>query len=842
PVPRGTPIEQTQGSDELLVQQTNINGGPGMAAALDEGLYVRRLEGTRAEAEAFSGKVAVKNTGATQAEDDGIDAISEAEAYAGIENIVGQENLNAASASATARLGFNYVEQDQTVTQFNRNQDLGMASAEAEAEAVTVEQWGDVDAKDDGIKAKSLASAGAGTTQEANQSNSNAADASSAYRVSQSQDGERDFDPEFSEVLSVRPPERPIGVEQRNDNVQVSGDGGGMMRILTAETPDHGGERPRSFGAFAQSDDVTVIYEGHLKAGGDGIVAKSAAEAENLIGQKAGQANSNTAEATLLASRPMNGIPGAGEVDDLTSLIFIEPILGQNQFVFQGNRNRQLGAASALAIAGEVSVKQAGMMTVGDDGIVAVSEGKALAGVLQEAVQSNDNSAVATVEAPVLNGDGGDSDFIAQEILPFDVYAQEQRLRQRNVNTQMAGADAVAFAEEVTVKAWNDPAGGNGIIAKSVAKAEAAVVQSAEQTNTNSAEMTIEAPQFVISEDGETPPEPTFKALDSKIPPAVVAFQDQGLLKPEKDKDGEAGTLNSDERRPAIGQSNESRQSAGGDLVTQFEEPGEGPGGAFALAVADDVFVAQAGVLEAGKSGIIAESLAKAAAPVAQSVAQSNKNSAVLTYEGAQIDIDLQVEAPVATATSVRDDIQVGEQTQTVAQDNLSDQSAAAEANAQADDVTAKQWGTMTVGGDGIVARSAAQAEAGVMQDASQSNENSADATFGGSQIDILAQSGTEPDEPVSANPRTLIEDGVVEAESETNGGRAYGNASQEGGALAQTTDIFESRDVAVAVSQVDGLDLALQGQRVEQGNENTQFGFVVARADSNDVTVESQN
>ena len=83
-------------------------------------------------------------------------------------------------------------------------------------------------------------------------------------------------------------------------------------------------------------------------------------------------------------------------------------------------------------------------------------------------------------------------------------------------------------------------------------------------------------------------------------------------------------------------------------------------------------------------------------------------------------------------------DIDVALQGQLVGQVNLSGQFGASVATAVSDDVTVNQFGTINAwDGDGIAAASQAEAVAAVVQTGSQSNTNSAGATFEAGQIQL---------------------------------------------------------------------------------------------------------
>ena len=91
------------------------------------------------------------------------------------------------------------------------------------------------------------------------------------------------------------------------------------------------------------------------------------------------------------------------------------------------------------------------------------------------------------------------------------------------------------------------------------------------------------------------------------------------------------------------------------------------------------------------------------------------------------------------------DGLDLALQGQLVGQLNLSGQRGASIATAISDDVTVNQALDLTAwDGDGIRATSSAEATAPVVQTATQSNTNSATATFKGSQAGIVAEAGTD--------------------------------------------------------------------------------------------------
>ena len=247
----------------------------------------------------------------------------------------------------------------------------------------------------------------------------------------------------------------------------------------------------------------------------------------------------------------------------------------------------------------------------------------------------------------------------------------------------------------MTVTSGNDPAGGNGIKAVSSAEAVAPVVQTANQSNSNTAAATFEGNQA---------------NLDLTATDDVSA----SLLS--------RGGINLALQGQLVGQVNLSAQG----------------GASIATALSDEVTVNQTGYLEAGEGGIVAKSSAKAVAPVVQTATQSNNNSAAATFAGAQENIQIDANDVQLITIGLAQDIDVALQGQLVGQVNLSGQFGASVATAVSDDVTVNQFGTINAwDGDGIAAASQAEAVAAVVQTGSQSNTNSAGATFEAGQIQL---------------------------------------------------------------------------------------------------------
>ena len=380
----------------------------------------------------------------------------------------------------------------------------------------------------------------------------------------------------------------------------------------------------------------------------------------------------------------------------------------QGQLVGQVNLSGQRGLSVATAVSDDVTVNSGDVTAWDGDGIVAISSAKAIAPVVQTATQSNSNEAAATFEGnqagivaeagsePVPGEEGSDAEGgIVRRFDDLGLALQGQLVGQVNPSSQRGLSVATAISDAVTVTSGNDPAGGNGIKAVSSAEAVAPVVQTANQSNSNTAAATFEGNQA---------------NLDLTATDDVSA----SLLS--------RGGINLALQGQLVGQVNLSAQG----------------GASIATALSDEVTVNQTGYLEAGEGGIVAKSSAKAVAPVVQTATQSNNNSAAATFAGAQENIQIDADDDELTPIGLAQDIDVALQGQLVGQVNLSGQFGASVATAVSDDVTVNQFGTINAwDGDGIAAASQAEAVAAVVQTGSQSNTNSAGATFEAGQIAV---------------------------------------------------------------------------------------------------------
>ena len=554
---------------------------------------------------AFSGDVTVSNEGKIKAKEDGIEAESKANAGASITNHVDQTNRNGPPPTpegaepivtgSTLGLGA-LLTQNQTVGQINLNGDLIVATSVADSGDVTVTDKGKIKANGDGINAESDAKAYAGTDNTVDQHNINA--------LSGSTDS-------LSLILQTQ-----FGL-QANVNLDAG--------VATAT---------------ALSDHVTVDHTGSVKAGEDGIKAISAAEAGAQVAQTANQTNENDLDA-----------------DGALAL--------QIQGMIQANVNVQEGLAVSTAVAEDVTVTQDGKVAAGEDGIKAISSADAKAAVHQTADQTNDNS--ATIGLVPAEGDLGSviGGVIGDVALPGEIPVsglaagiQVQLAAQINANVQDGEAIATAVSDSVYVSSTDDPAGGNGIVAKSKADAGAAVIQDAHQHNINSASIDLPADGFGIgvqlqgiiqaninSQDGD--------AIATAVSKDVTVNQDGSL---EAGKTGIDAASKAKARAAVVQTADQSNSNTATIAPAASDEPvqasdgialqlqgflqanvNEQEGLAISTAFSDDVTVTQAGDFSAGKDGIVAKSSAEADAFVVQTANQSNENTASATLGGAQV-------------------------------------------------------------------------------------------------------------------------------------------------------------------------------------------------------------
>ena len=407
--------------------------------------------------------------------------------------------------------------------------------------------------------------------------------------------------------------------------------------------------------ATAVSRDVTVT-SGNNSARGNGIEAVSSAEAtapvvQTVLGEEIveegveptgeervyapGQSNVNTAETTFNGSQTSIDAGATGDVAAGIAQIDGLDLSLQGQLVGQLNLSGQGGLAIATALSDPVTVYQFGSLEAGASGIIATSSAVATAPVIQTVSQANDNSATATFNGSQadISADADGDVILAEPVRIFelaqveeevdpgieqidglDLALQGQLVGQVNLNVQHGASIATAISDDVTVvqfgsvTAWN----GDGIAATSSAVATAPVVQTATQSNANSAEATFGGSQSgIVATAGDN-------VIASRPERTDVRALDQ--IEPGSD--------------PGIGQVDGLDIALQGQLVGQVNLSGQ-RGLAVATAVSGEVVVISSNDPASG-DGIRAVSSAEATAPVAQTATQSNENSATATFDGSQ--------------------------------------------------------------------------------------------------------------------------------------------------------------------------------------------------------------
>ena len=315
---------------------------------------------------------------------------------------------------------------------------------------------------------------------------------------------------------------------------------------------------------------------------------------------------------------------------------------------------------------------------------------------MQTATQSNANKAEATFGGSqagivaVASGedDENDAEGGVSQFNDFGVALQGQLVGQVNLSGQGGLSVVTAISKGVTVSSGSDPAGGDGLKAVSSAEAVAPVVQTATQSNSNSASSTFDGSQANLE----------LTASDDAA--AEVDLFEGGNI------------------------------ALQGQIVGQVNLSAQG-GASVATALSGPVDLTQSGQLDAGKNGLVAKSSAKATAPVVQTATQSNENTAAATFSGSQIDIGTQAgDSPSIDITVTHGEPNLALQGQLVGQVNLNGQFGASVATAVSDEVNVNQIGIISAGDDGINAASTAESVAAVIQSGGQSNSNSAESTF----------------------------------------------------------------------------------------------------------------
>ena len=450
--------------------------------------------------------------------------------------------------------------------------------------------------------------------------------------------------------------------------------------------------------------DVTVNSYGELDAGGTGVNAVSTTSAVALRSGTVTQTNDNGVAGTA-STVPAN----LGLVD-------------QSQDISQTNDSEQFALVGAIASSGDISVTRTGKTKSDANGINAVSIAAADAESASTVTQTNKNVATATgvivdqtqsleqqndnedflivgslahsgdvsvtssgkTEAE-LNGINAKSLTLAESsgkqtatqtndngpaqdapaaptgaIATGALVTQGQDVSQENNNLQLGAAISIALSGSTTVTQEDTAkAKADGIVAQSGAKSIAALDQSATQTNTNGAAATLNTANITI--------------LDTTLA-GSLGEQDQGIEQ----------------------------------LNTNLQG-----GAAFALSDADGVDV-YSDKVSAGGVGITASSSANSSANLGQSVNQTNRNSAAISFPP----------VGVQTPNNTTNPLEVGIQSEEVEQVNLNAQLGVSAATSFSDYVNV-QAGEVAAGDDGIVAASNAVSNAELSQSADQKNEDS---------------------------------------------------------------------------------------------------------------------
>ena len=517
--------EQEQGVEQL---NTNLQGGAAFALSDASGVDV------------YSDKVSAGGIGIT--------ASSSVDSSARLGQSVDQTNRNSAAISfppvgvQTPNNTTNPLEvgiQSEDVEQVNLNAQLGVSAATSFSDYVNV-QAGEVAAGGDGIVAASNAVSNAELRQSAEQTNEDSKSITRRPRTSA---------PGATEVL-----QNPVGIGVQTETVLQAN---ASLQVGAAISTSKSG--PVTVTA-TPAPVVTLASEEHDKgkskdtidAVGDGVIASSTAEAQAGGIQSAVQLNDNKADANAALALQLQEI-------------------GQINFSGQG------GASIATALSDSVLVDQGEGLKSGGDGIAATSSATSEVGLSQSADQTNRNSAVATLDRADIDFDidlGDSEDDIAIDLLG-SVGAQVQLVGQANINLQGGLGVATSIAGPVTVYSDRVTAGDDGVYASSAARSAVNLDQSANQTNVNSALITLPARPLVP----ETTEFPTI--------PTEIAAQLEGVLQV--------------------------------NLNGQF-------GAAVATSVANEVYV-QSTDVTAATDGITAISSATSSALLEQSAIQSNKDT-----------------------------------------------------------------------------------------------------------------------------------------------------------------------------------------------------------------------
>ena len=363
----------------------------------------------------------------------------------------------------------------------------------------------------------------------------------------------------------------------------------------------------------------------------------------------------------------------------------------------------------------------------------------------QTANQSNSDSKTIARAAETAPAEG------QRTLHPIALDVQLEGVLQANLNSQSAASIAAASSGSVDVRSDDTiQAGGNGITATSSAVAAAALDQTANQSNDNSASATgtlVLQGQLVGQLNASEQEGAAIAAATSDY----VSVDQGGFLKAGGDgitatsSAVAAATLNQ-----TANQSNSNSATATLELPDQVIGIPLPDGDAELLRVVPILPVGSAAVqaqlaaqvnvndqdgaaIAAANSsyvevrsdqdpsqgnGITATSSAVAAATLNQTANQSNSNSASITLPAFEV-VDSGGPIPL------RRGVDIGVQLEAVLQANVNEQEGLAVASATSDYVKVDQSGSLEAGGDGITATSSAVAAANLNQTANQANTDS---------------------------------------------------------------------------------------------------------------------
>jgi Autotransporter beta-domain len=808
-----------------------------------------------AAADATSAPVEVDSSDQVDAGGNGINASSYAEADGYLTQSADQSNTSSMNAEG------GLVLQGQLVGQLNLNIQAGAAIATATSDDVKVDQSGSLSAGGNGLTASSSAYANANLDQTASQANSNSANATLVPG-------------DFSILRFAEFPSEPTIAQV--DAPQVSELQGPSEAEVLRRLPIFGGIVGAQGQLVGQANlnlqlgaayaDATSSYvevdSFEDPSGGNGITADSSAAAYATLNQSVDQSNSNNASITLPPLPVVSTVPD-GETGDAERVVrFFDPEFAlQLEGVLQANASLQAGSASASAYSDEVDVDQSGLLSAGGDALTAKSDAVAVANLSQTASQSNeDTKTIDRAEGPTPQDN--------EVVIPVPTGdVQIEAALQANLNLQLGSADAYATSGPVDVHSQSTiDAGGNGLTAESSAGAGAYLTQSADQSNSNSAEATGGTLDFIGTTDSTIRDGTGVfqlqlagqlnlnvqegEARASAFADQVDVLQNGGLFAGGNGVTATSAAYATADLEQTASQNNSNTGTAtleSAPLYMLIEAPqfiiqanaNIQDGDAYAYATSSDVRV-YANQDPSGGDGVTAASIAVADATLTQTADQSNSNSVSVT-------------GPEEGFIELRDDQPL------IVQANLSIQQGEAIAYATSGDVDVTKSGDLSAGGQGVGAQSVAVASAPITQSVSQSNGNSQSATgdtglIGQRQGDVIQANingldfrRLEIEVPgQEAFALAAAESGKVEVWNTGGVSAGTGNGIDAESAAVATSPVIQNATQSNTNSQTATLtnpEAKKQGinqlqDLVVQGNSNVQDGVSISAAESGPVEV----